>query len=209
MNKKDLEKLGLTAEVLKTASLPEDLLDQIIVLHGKDIETHKDQLKTLTTEKEGLEGQLSEANKTIAGFEKLDPEALKASVEEWKGKAEAFEADAKAAKEEADKQIAQHKFNTELAEEIKTTFHAIDPTDILHRLDVTKIQHGQDGKGFIGLKEQIDPLLESHKHLFTPEENGDLPEFTTPTKKTTVIDDKVVAAAREAAGVASKSDNKE
>lgn len=201
MKREDLEKLGLTAEALGKAGLEKDVIDKLMALHGKDIESHKSQTTTDAEEIKTLKGQLKTANEQIAGFKDLKPEELHKSVEDWKTKAEQFEQDAKTAREEADQKLEQYKFNTDLSEVLKSEYRAKDPADILPRLNLEKIQRGDEGKGFVGLKEQVEPLVESKDYLFTPENEDDLPRIVKGGKSGKVIDDKVVSAARQAAGV--------
>jgi SMC interacting uncharacterized protein involved in chromosome segregation len=70
MNKKDLTDLGIA----------EDIAEKIIVLHGKDIETHKGKLTALQTEADGVKAQLAEANKQIEAFKGMNVEDRKSVV---------------------------------------------------------------------------------------------------------------------------------
>jgi hypothetical protein len=87
MNKEDLKKLGLTDDAV---------IDQIIVLHGKDIEGHKAKITTAQTELDGVKKQLTDANAQIESFKGMDIEGVKKSADEWKTKAEQAQAEAAA-----------------------------------------------------------------------------------------------------------------
>lgn len=66
-------------------SITDEQLTQIMDLHGADIESQKQTITTLTTERDAARTQLGEANKKLEGY---DPD--------WKSKAEKAENDAKA-----------------------------------------------------------------------------------------------------------------
>ena len=80
MKRSDLEPLELSKEQI----------DAIMKLHGDDIESHKSKLVIAGDEVKAIQKQLDEANVTIEGFKKLDPEAAKKAAEDWKTKAEEF-----------------------------------------------------------------------------------------------------------------------
>ena len=81
MKKSELLELGLAVEVA----------DKILVIHGKDMEKHKQALTAAETERDNLKSQLEEANSTIEAFKKLDVDAIQRAADEWKAKAEAAE----------------------------------------------------------------------------------------------------------------------
>ncbi len=69
--------------------LPKEVIDAIMEENGRDIEAAKKPFADYETVKE----QLSEANKTIEGFEALDVDGVKKAAEEWKTKYEQAERD--------------------------------------------------------------------------------------------------------------------
>ena len=158
MNKKDLEKLGLTAEVIKTAGLSEDTLDKIIIEHGKDIESHKTKLTAAEAERDTVRTQLEDASKTIKIFNGMTPEQVKQTSEEWKVKHDQAVADG----ESKVKQLKQqHALEAALQAE-----NVHDVADILPHLKMDKIVFDDDGRPTAGLTEQLTPLKESKKYLF-------------------------------------------
>ncbi|RJQ42820.1 MAG: hypothetical protein C4545_04075 [Anaerolineaceae bacterium] len=157
MNKKDLEKLGLTADALEKAGLKADVLDEIIVLHGKDIEKHKTDLETAQKEAEGLKTQLTEANKQIESFKSMDIEGVKKSAEEWKTKAEAAEAETK-------KQVSQLKFNNALDKALADA-KVKDVVSVKAHLKMDALKLNDD-ESILGLKEQLDTLKTEKDFLF-------------------------------------------
>jgi hypothetical protein len=197
VNKKDLEKLGLTKEMLEKSGLDAGVLDEIIVLHGKDIEKHKGLLETAGTEATALKTQLVEANKTIDGFKAMKVEDIQKAADDWKVKAETAEADAKKIKEDNETAMVKMKFDQALVVALKDA-KVKDPSDIIPHLKVDMLKVGEDGK-FIGLTEQLSPLKEAKEYLFESDEQT--PEIITGGNNNSVIGDVVIDAAREAAGL--------
>jgi len=162
MNKKDLEKLGLTTDALEKAGLKPDVLDEIIVLHGKGIETQKAAVLTMTTENEALKSQLAEAGKTIEGFKKLDVDGIKAAADDYKAKFEQAQKDA------AD-QLAALKFDHAL-EGALTAAKAKNPKAVRALLKADDLKLADDGS-IVGLKEQLEKVKSENDYLFDGEGN--------------------------------------
>ncbi|MBN1535952.1 MAG: phage scaffolding protein [Anaerolineales bacterium] len=197
MNKKDLEKLGFTAETLEKAGLKPEVLDEIIVLHGKDIEKHKSELVTAGEKLATVQGQLEKANEAIDSFKKLDPEGIQKAAADWESKAKEWEEKATQAAKDADEKIASMKFDAALADALKDA-KVKDPADVIPHLKKDMLKLGDDGK-FIGLSEQIEPLKTAKDYLFESEEPD--PKIVTGGKSKNVIGDASVIAARQAAGL--------
>jgi len=197
MNKKDLEALGLTAEVIEKAGLEKDVLDKIIVLHGKDIEKHKSAVETAQAETKSVKSQLDEANKTIDGFKDLDVEGVKKSAEDWKAKSAEWETKAKQASEEADAKVAALKFDHAL-EGALTGAKAKNPKAVKALLKIDDLKLSEDGS-IVGLTEQLEKVKTENDYLFDTDEPD--PKIVTGAKNKTVIGDASVIAARQAAGL--------
>jgi hypothetical protein len=181
MNKKELIDLGIT----------EDVAEKVIVLHGKDIESHKQKLTTAETELTNTKAQLTEAGKAIESFKSLNVDQIKASADDYKAKFEKAQTDGAAA-------INKIKFDHALEKELKE-FKVKDPADVIPHLKADKLQLGEDGK-FIGLKEQIEPLKSSKDYLF----DSDTPTPTVVTgghSKSVANSDPFVDIVRKAAGL--------
>ena len=97
MKRKELEAMGLEKEQV----------DQIMTQNGADIEAAKkelqDQVTTLTTEKEELQGQLNTANETLKGFKDVD-------VNDLRGQIDKLTNDLDQAKKDADARVADLTF---------------------------------------------------------------------------------------------------
>ena len=199
MNKKDLEKLGLTTEALEKAGLKPEVLDQIIVEHGKDIESHKGKITSAEAERDALKAQLTEANTTIEGFKKLKPEELQKAADEWKAKAEQATADAQ-------NQISGLKFDHALDAALASA-KARNATAVKALLKTQDLKLAEDGS-IVGLNEQLTKVKTENDFLFEADAAGNEGDKTTKTPKIVAgtkpgaqIGDAVINAARKAAGL--------
>lgn len=75
-------------------------------------EKHDNKVKELTTELEGVKGQLTEANTTIQSYKDMDIDGIKKSATEWQQK---YETDTKSLKEKLDAQATEFAARTYLA----------------------------------------------------------------------------------------------
>ena len=201
MNKQDLMKLGIEDE---------NVAQQIIVLHGKDIERIKTDLETKAEEIEKLNAQLAEAGKTIESFKEMDIDGIKAAAEEWKTKAEQAQA-------EAEQKVQAIKFEHALKDALAAA-KARNPKAVKALLDLDKVKFSEDGEQLEGLEEQLAAIKEENDYLFETsepakekededeeeEEEEYFPKIVTRTENKGVLGDSIVSAARKAAGL---SDN--
>lgn len=181
MKKDDLVKLGIEDD---------ELVKQIIILHGKDIEAIKASNEAAGTELESLRAQLAEASQTIEGFKKLDVDGIKAAADEWKTKAEQ-------AKEEADRAITTMRFENAL----EKSLGAAKPKNVKAvraLLDMESLKLTEDGT-VEGLNDQLKTIKEENDFLFESDEPR--PRIVAGAQNKTVISDLTVDAARKAAGL--------
>jgi len=184
MKREDLKKLlgeGATDE----------LVDKIMAEHGKDVEKHKTDLATITTERDGLKTQLSEASKQIEGFKGMDIEGVKKSADEWKAKAEQAEQTAQA-------ELAKLKFD-----------HALDGAlagaksknnkAVRALLDTELLKLNDADGSIVGLKDQLDKIKTENDYLF--ESDTPAPKIVAGGNSKTILTDPILAAARRAAGL--------
>ena len=194
MKRDDLEKLGLTAEALEKAELSADVIDKIMSLHGKDIETHKTKITEATTAAEALKDQLAAANAKIEGFNGMkSPEEVANAINEWKTKLEQAQTDAAAT---VARLRFDHALHGELAKAKVKNVKAVMPL-----LDVEALQKGFNEKDdtFLGLDKQIEALKQSDAYLFDAEEGQ--PRFMDGTQSPPVGNDSFLAAAMRGAGI--------
>lgn len=181
MNAEDLKKFGLTDE---------DVIQKIIVAHGKDIERIKADRDTAKTESDALKAQLTEANKAIEAFKGMDIEGVKKSADEWKAKAESAQAEAAA-------QIAALKFDHALGDAL-TGAKAKNAKAVKALLNTELLKLADDGT-VSGLKEQLDKIKSEADYLF--ESDTPQPKIVAGGNNKTVLNDPMIQAARKAAGL--------
>ena len=193
MNKQDLAKLGIEDE---------ELVQKIIVLHGKDIERIKTDLETKAEEIEKLNAQLAEAGKTIESFKEMDIDGIKAAAEEWKTKAEQAQA-------EAEQKVQAIKFEHALKDALAAA-KARNPKAVKALLEMDKIKFSEDGNSLEGLDEQLETIKQENDYLFDipapveeteEEEEEPEPKIVARTENKGILGDAAVSAARKAAGL--------
>lgn len=180
-------------ELKAIEGLTDAAIDEIMKLHGKDIEGHKTSLSAVESQRDALKGQLDEANKQIGLFKEMDPEKIKQEADSWKQKAEQAEADSKA-------QLAQIMFDHAL--DAKLTDAKVKSSKAVKAyLDMNGLKFNETDKSIVGLDEQLSKLksAEDTSFLFTPDEEP--PTITTKTNSTTVTGDKFMDAFKASAGL--------
>jgi chromosome segregation ATPase len=193
MKKEELIKLGLT----------EEQADAALIIHGKDIETHKTKIETLSTENETLQGQVQEATTTIEGFKKLDVDGIKAKADEWQAKAQQTEEELQQTREQMEDSIAEMEFNQTLRDALVEA-NAKNPVAVSALLDFEKLGVAEDGT-ITGLEDQLKVIKEENDYLFIPE--GDNPQIITGSHNPKqIFSDATVEAARKAAGLPPKTE---
>lgn len=79
------------------AKLPKEAIEAILAEHGKTKGALENQVETLTTERDGLQIQLTEAGKEIQSYQDMDIDGIKAKAGEWETK---YNTDTQALKEQ-------------------------------------------------------------------------------------------------------------
>jgi hypothetical protein len=182
MNKKELLGLGV----------PEELVEQVLVSHGKGIEAKKTEIETLTATQKTLGDQIEAANATIATFKDLDVDSIQATADEYKTKYEE-------SVEENAQQLHQVKFDHALNDGISAA-KAKNVKAVRSLLDVDEISLGEDGT-LNGLDEQLEKVTEENDFLFESEEEEPEVTIVLGTNSDSVVKDSTVASARKAAGL--------
>lgn len=188
MNKDDLKQLGLTDD---------ELIQKIIVLHGKGIESHKATNATLTAQVTTMTGQLDEANKKIESFKQLDPDKIRREADEWKTKAE------KAAEEGL---RAVQAIRLDHAVETALVAAKARNPKAVRALIEGELKLAEDGS-VAGLEGQLAKIKEGNAFLFEGEETArqNLRIVTGGAGKgEATTTDSVILAARRAAGLETK-----
>ncbi len=155
----------MTRDFLKSLGIEDKaVIDQIMSENGKDIESEK----TKFGDYDSIKSQLSEANKQIEEFGKLDYEGLKKAADDYKAKFEQAQADSK-------KQLEEMQFNHAL-EGALTGAKARNVKAVRALLETEKLKLNKDGT-LTGLSEQLEALKKDNAYLFEGEEKQEAPAF--------------------------------
>lgn len=182
-------------EQLKELGLEDAAIDKIMALNGADIEKQKTAAETAKTEADTLKTQLADANTQIESFKSMDIDTIKRSADEWKVKAET-------AQTEAAQAILKVKQEHALERELKETFKVADAVAVRAHLKADAIKYNEKDDTFIGLKEQLDPLKETHGVYFADFIKP--PQITTGGNSQSIVGDAFDLAMRKGAGLATK-----
>ena len=136
-------------QFLTDLGIADDIADQIITQAATEV-------KAAADETAGIQAQLEEANKQIAGFREMNIDSIRAAAEDWKTKYEAAE---------ADKTAMQHKHRLE------GYVKGLGLRDDVYEAHVTKqltdagLQFDDAGK-LIGGDDIVSKFRESHPGAF-------------------------------------------
>ncbi len=178
-------------EDLKALELTDEVIDQIMKLHGKTVEAHKATVAEAEKQVEALQGQLEEANKAIESFKELDVDGIKAAADEWKAKAETAQAEAEA-------EIVRLKFDHAL-EGALANAKAKNAKAVKALLNFEELKLSQEDGSIIGLDKQLEKVMAENEYLF--ESDKPTPTIVTKGEGKNVLTDSMVLAARRAAGL--------
>lgn len=165
MKREFLEGLGLTKEAI----------DKIMAENGSDIENFRNQVATLTTERDGAKEQLTKRDADIAQL-KTSAEA----TDELKTKLTALEAKYTQDTTELNGKLVKQSFESKLDLALSGKVKNVKAAKAL--LDIEKIQLKEDKLD--GLDTQLEALKTSDAYLFvdtTPPKNTIPPRGTPPT----------------------------
>lgn len=160
------------------AHLSDAAIEAIMAEHGKDITASQNTIQNLTTERDGLNAQLVDANKTIKSYTDMDIDGIKKSAADWETK---YKNDTKVLKDQLD--AANYSFGVERAVSgLKFTSEGAKKS-FMADLTAKKLQL-QDGK-LLGLDDFVKSYKESDPGAFakedkTPPAGPAKPQFTNP-----------------------------
>lgn len=178
-------------EDLKGLNLPDEAIDSIMALHGKDIEKFKASIETAKAEVEGYKTQLTEAGATIESFKALKPEELKAAADDWKAKYE-----------QAEKEYAVKLVDMDFDKDFDK---AIDGAKVKYTNEVKsrlKLDELRDANGkFIAerFNEQIGKIKSESIDLF--QDTTIIPQIVTGGNNQSILTDPQLTAMRKGAGL--------
>lgn len=147
-------------------------LDAIMTLHGQDIEGHKSTITALTTERDGLQTQLTAANTEIKSYKDMDVDGIKTKASEWEGK---YNTDTQALKDQLEAVKYGHGVEAAAAG-LKFTSESARKAFIAD-LTAKKLTL-QDGK-LLGMDDFVKAYQTSDPGAFAPE--GGAPHVVTQT----------------------------
>jgi hypothetical protein len=183
MKKEDLIKLGID----------EKIVYQIFAIHGRDLEKMKTSISQITTERDALKTQLTEASTTIEGFKKLKPEELQAAADDYKAKYE------QATKESAT-QLANLKFDHALDSALGAA-KAKNPKAVKALLSRDLLKLNDADGSIIGLKEQLEAIQKDNDYLFASDAPPPPVIVKGGSSQSVINSDTMLTAARKAAGL--------
>lgn len=155
----------MTREFLKQLGIEDkETVDKIMSENGKDINAEKNKFGDYET----LKNQLSEANKKIEEFGKLDYDGVKAMADKYK-------ADFEQSREESKKQLDELRFSHAL-ENALTGAKARNVKAVRALLETDKIKLCKDGT-VSGLTEQLKAIKKDNAYLFEDEKQETKPSF--------------------------------
>lgn len=147
----------MKTDFLKELGLEQETINKIMAENGKDINDLRNQIASLTTEKNALETQMAEANKTIENFKSINVDEIKNKATEWENKYNEYVTNSQ-------KELHKVKFDYALDNALKSAKVKNSKT-VMPLLDVSKITLNDDGT-MIGLKEQLEAIRSENDYLF-------------------------------------------
>src|SRR5699024_4574396 len=156
--------MKMNREFLKGLGLEDDAIEKIMAEHGRTFNDTKNQLDTVTTERDDLKSQLSERDEQLEELKKVDAEGLQAKIDE-------LQAANEATKNEYEEKLQQQAFEHKLHDTLKDS-GVRNAKAVKALLDVESIK--LDGDKLLGLDDQLKALHESDGYLF---DTGDGQEY--------------------------------
>ena len=151
-------------EFLKDMKLTDEQIDAIMAENGKDVNSLKEQVNSLTTEKDGLQSQLTERDTQLKDFKGKvkDSDELTSEIDKLqKANKEAKE------KYEADLTAQQKSF---LVDKALTNAGARNAKAVSSLLDLDSVEV-KDGQ-LTGLDDQLKALRESDGYMFKEDQQS-------------------------------------
>lgn len=148
-------------EELTALNVPEEAIDKIMEINGRDIEKHKAAAEVAKAKAEELSGQLGERENDLAELKKVDADGLKAKLEELQGEYEKKRAEW----EEKEKQRAYEDRRREF-------FAGVEFADdyakrgVLAEFDEKAFQYSDSDGTFRGAKDWLEKLKETAPSAF-------------------------------------------
>lgn len=169
----------MNREFLKSLGLEDEAIEKIMTEHGKTVNTTKQELGTVTTERDSLKTELANRDTQLTNLKKeaKDNQELTNRINDLEQENKTFE-------EESEKKLAAQRKEFKLELALKDAL-AKNPKAVKALLNQEAIS--LDGDNLIGLEEQLKSLKESDAYLFGEEQpaglKGRQPHPTDPGGK--------------------------
>lgn len=145
------------------AKLPQEVIAAILAEHNKTVQTKDNAITTLTTERDGLQTQLTEADKAIQSYKEMGMDGIKAEVGEWETK---YNTDTQALKD----QLATMEYGFAVKEAASAYQFTSESARKAFVADLTaKKLPVQEGK-LLGLEDFAKTYKEADPGAFAPEQ---------------------------------------
>lgn len=153
------------------AKLSKELIDAIMAEHGKDVNAQKNTISTLTTERDGLQTQLTAANTTIQSYKDMDIESIKQAAANWEQK---YNTDTQQLKN----QLAEKDYGFAVQGAVRDLKFSSESArkQFVAELTAKKLPL-QEGK-LLGLEDFTKTYLETDPGAFVPENDEKTPVIT-------------------------------
>ena len=163
----------MNREFLEGLGLEKDTIDAVMKEHGKTVNSTKEQLETITTERDELKEQLISRDEQLESLKEkaTGNEDLQSQIQELQSQNEQI-------KEEYEHKIQQQQFDHTLKDAL-TNANVRNPKAVQALLDLESIK--LDGDKLLGLDDQLKEVKESDPYLFEEEksDDGPKPSFST------------------------------
>lgn len=163
MNREELKALGLT----------EEQIDSVMASHGKVVNSTKEALETVTTDRDELKVQLTDRDTQLEGLKDIDHEGLKAKIQE-------LETTNQTTATEYQSKLDKQAFDFTLDKAL-TGAKVRNPKAVRALLDTEAIK--LDGDKLLNLDDQLAALQTTDAYLFEVEEETpppNTPNITVP-----------------------------
>lgn len=160
----------MNREFLKGLGLEDDAINKIMAEHGKTLNTTKEQLDSVTTERDSMKQQLADRDTQL---EDLKKQAT--GNEELQKQIQQLQDDNEKIKNDYETKIQQQTFEHSL-EKALSGAKVRNPKAVKALLDIEKIK--VDGDKLLNLDDQLESLKKSDPYLFVEEKPGG-PSFST------------------------------
>lgn len=160
----------MNREELKALGLSDEQIEKVMAAHGKVVNTTKQELDSVTTERDNLKGQLADRDTQLEDLKKqaTGNEDLQKQIQQ-------LQDDNEKIKNEYETKIQEQAFEHSL-EKALSGAKVRNPKAVKALLDIEKIK--VDGDKLLNLDDQLESLKKSDPYLFAEEKPGG-PSFST------------------------------